>query len=122
MALAPPVVSAVVNEHRDWIVETFPNAGPDILDALDRANSIAAYYGWARMGVDGIRYVNSKLRPAWTEWRTERSARKGLSPSDEKMVKGIDDEIEIMLDDLSQAETSTAAVTYVEDLLGKNGG
>jgi hypothetical protein len=116
IAVALPVLSTVVNEHRDWIVEKFPQAGPDILDALDRANSIAAYYGWARLGIDGIRYIKSTLRPAEMSWHAERVGLKDLSSSDENLVKGIDEEIGIVLDDLNQAETevSTAAVTYVD--------
>jgi hypothetical protein len=111
IALALPVLSTVVNEHRGWIIEKFPQAGPGILDALDRANSIAAYYGWARLGIDGVRFINSALRPAEMAWHAERAALKDLSSSEEKLVKGIDDEIGIVLDDLSQAETEVSTAT-----------
>jgi uncharacterized protein DUF4157 len=117
VAMALPVVSMVVNENRKWILDKLPHAGPVLLGVLDQANRITEYYGWAQMGIGGARYLKSKLGSALTEWRAEAATRKGLSSSEQKIVKGVDNEIETILDDLSKAETQVglAAVKFVEE-------
>ena len=109
IAWAIPAGSMVINEHRDWIVKTFPNTGPALLDALDKANRIAGYYGWGRLGVEGVRFVSSKVRPAWQAWKAEATKRTGMSLSDQKLIKGIDDEAESLLYELELAEEQAKA-------------
>jgi hypothetical protein len=105
-------VAMVVDEHRDWMLETFPSFGPDLLDAMDRVNGIVAYYGYARMGLDGIRFVRSKLGPAWGGWRKEAgkpSIQKELSSSERTRVKEIDDQTGKLLNELAEGEAAEAA-------------
>jgi hypothetical protein len=116
VAIALPAVSMVVNEHREWFMNS--RAGRFFVAALDRANSIAAYYGWARMGIDGARFIKSNLGQAWQTWRAEREAlKKKLSQAEQDMVKGIDNELESILNEAGKAETKAGeeAVAYVNE-------
>ena len=116
VAMGLPAVSIVVNENRDWILEKFPNAGRVLLGVLDQANRIAEYYGWARMGIDGARYLKSQLDPAVAQWRAERGAADNLTSSQQKAVEGIERELDIIQKDLSKTEIEAAneAVKIVE--------
>jgi Domain of unknown function (DUF4157) len=117
VAMALPVVSMVVNENRDWILEKFPNAGPVLLGVLDQANRLAEYYGWAQMTIDGARYLKSKLEPAVAAWRAEKATARELSSSQRKAFEGIDGAFENIQNDLSKAEIEAGneAVKYVEE-------
>jgi len=117
VAMALPLVSIVINENRDWILEKFPNAGPLLLGFLDQANRLTEYYGWARMGIDGARFLKSRLEPALVKWREDRAAAGKLSSSQRKAVEGIDGELEIIQNDLkkTEVEAGNKAVEYVEE-------
>ena len=116
IAMVLPVISLVINENREWIVEKFPNAGPALLGVLDQANRIAQYYGLAQMGVAGARYLKSKLGPALEGWRAERAALKGeLSPKQDSVAAGIDSAVELMLTEADRAEAGLTAVEYVDE-------
>jgi uncharacterized protein DUF4157 len=114
VAIALPAVSMVVNEHREWFMKS--RAGRFFVAALDRANNIAAYYGWARMGIDGARFIKSNLGQAWQTWRAERAALK-LSQAEQDIAKGIDNELESILNEAGKAETQAGAeaVAYVNE-------
>jgi len=98
----------IINDHRDWIVKTFPDAGPALLDAVDTANRVAGYYGWARLGVDGLRFVSGKLRPAAEAWRAA-PARATLGAKEASIARGVEDEADTLLAELQYAEESKAA-------------
>ena len=98
----------VVNDHRDWIVDTFPDAGPHLLDAMDTANRLAGYYGWARLGIDGLRLVRAKLGPAAEAWRSARATAK-LSGSEAKLARAVEDEADTLLGELQYAEEKAAS-------------
>jgi hypothetical protein len=120
VAVLIPVVSMIVNEHRAWIVETFPDVGPAVLDALDTANRLAGYYGWGRLGFDGLRFIRSKLRPSWVAWRGKAPKRAELSSAEQALVKDIDGELESLVNELDhavQAKVSKPeeAVEYVNE-------
>jgi hypothetical protein len=107
IAVVMPAVSMVVNEHRQWILDKFPNVGRAFLDTLDWVNSIAAYYGWARLGLDGFRLVRAKVTEVRTQWQAKAAQR------NEKWIKGVDQELEKVLNDLEEGEAQ-AAVDYVD--------
>ncbi|GAA3610207.1 hypothetical protein GCM10022236_09850 [Microlunatus ginsengisoli] len=98
----------VVNDHRDWIVDTFPDAGPHLLDAMDTANRLAGYYGWARLGVDGLRLVRAKLGPAADGWRSARATAK-LGGDQAKLARAVEDEADTLLAELQYAEEKAAS-------------
>jgi hypothetical protein len=100
--------SMVINDHRDWIVDTFPSAGPALLDAVDTANRLAGYYGWARLGIDGIRLVRSKLGPAVDNWRSARQSAR-LDASDAAKARAVEAEGEELAAEMAHAEEQAAA-------------
>ncbi len=55
-----PIITSMVEENRDWIVENVPG-GEEIVEGIEKANAIAAYYGYARLGVAGLRFMKSQL-------------------------------------------------------------
>jgi Domain of unknown function (DUF4157) len=101
------VLSMVVNEHRDWILKNFPNYGQMFLDKMDKANSIVAYYGYARLGLEGIRFLRSTLGSALKDWRVEASAQ--LSSSESNIAKDIDRQTNKVLNELAEGEAIEAA-------------
>ena len=118
LAMALPVVSTVINENREWLLEKFPRAAPVLLGVLDQANRITEYYGWARMGVEGGRYLKSNFGPALAEWRAERAALKEqLNPEQARVAREIDNGVELVLNEANKAETEAglAAVKYVKE-------
>jgi hypothetical protein len=117
VAMALPLVNIVVEENREWILEKFPNAGPILLAALDQANKIAEYYGWARMGIDGARYLKGQIHPALEQWRAETGAAQDLSSSERKAVGEINRTLDGIQADLGKAEERAASdvVTHVEE-------
>jgi hypothetical protein len=115
-----PAGSMLLNDHRDWIVETFPTVGPAVLNAMDDANRLAGYYGWGRLGFDGLRFISSKVRPAWQAWREKALARESTDVAEQNLIKGVDDELESFLNELdfaaeAKASTPGEAVTYVNE-------
>ena len=118
IAMALPIVSTVINENREWLLDKFPNVAPVLLGVLDQANRITEYYGWARMGVEGGRYLKSKLAPVISEWRAERAALKEqLGPEQARVANEIDNGVELVLNEANKAETEAglAAVKYVKE-------
>jgi hypothetical protein len=109
VAMALPLVTFVVDQNREWILEKFPNAGPVLLSALDQANRIAEYYGWARMGIDGARFLKSRIDPAVAAWRAEAAAAKDLSAPQRSAVKRINSELERVQKELATTESQAAA-------------
>ncbi len=109
VAAALPVVTFVVDENRDWILKNFPNAGPILLDALDQVNKLTEYYGWARMGIDGARYLKSKLGPALERWRAEAGAAHDLTSSQRRTIEGIDRTLADVQANLEATEAKAAA-------------
>ena len=97
-------VSALVNDNRDWIAKL--PFGKEFLNAVDTVNSIAGYYGWARLGVAGAQYAASKLRPAWQSWRAEVPKLRSKHPD----AQTIDNQLQQTVADLEQAAARALAV------------
>lgn len=108
-AIVLPVVTMLVDENRDWILKTFPNAGPVLLAVLDKANKLSEYYGWARMGIDGAQYLKSQLGPAMAEWRAEAAAARDLTSSQRRTIEDIDRTLSDMQASLDATEAKAAA-------------
>lgn len=114
IAWAIPAGSMIINSQRDWIVKTFPNAGPALLDAVDTANRVAGYYGWGRLGIGTIRYLSTKVRNAvepWRQARAEAAKRSDLSAADHKRLKAVEDEADALAAELSHAEQTAVGAS-----------
>jgi hypothetical protein len=97
----------IINDHRDWIVETFPGAGPGLLDAVDTANRVAGYYGWGRLGLDGLRMIRAGLGPAVEAWRSARATAR-LDAKQARVARAVEDEADALLAELQHAEQQAA--------------
>lgn len=56
-----PVLSSIIEDNRDWIIDNVPG-GDIIITNLERANAIMAYYGYGRLGIDGLRFAAGQLK------------------------------------------------------------
>ena len=83
-----------------------------VVDALDVANRVGAYYGWTRMGLDGFRFVRSKINPALNQWRAEVPP-DTLTPG----ARAVQTEMENVLNEINTAEQQAGnqAVDFVNE-------
>jgi hypothetical protein len=112
-----PVLAMVLRENRGWIIQHFGDAGKRLLDAVDTANTMATYYGFGRLGFDGLRFVGGKVRPAWQEWRAKTG---NLKEADVRLARDIDVGVESLLREVDNAAASkiekpNQAVDFVND-------
>lgn len=103
-AMALFVLTTVINEHRGWILENFPEHGPTFLRAVDIANSVAALYGMGRLAYGGYRVI-SNLRQAFRRWRQEVAARR-LIAGDRGVVDDIVRETDQFLESADEARAA----------------
>ena len=96
--------SLFVNAYRDDISKT--PFGRAFLKAWDAAEGISNYYGWARLGVDGLRLVHAKVAPALTQWRQEVPV--GLTSAERQTIAKAQQQAEGWLDAVKQAESAEA--------------
>ena len=68
-AFAISAGSLFINAYRKEIAKT--EFGRDSLKVWAFAEGVAEYYGWARLGVDGLRLVTPRSAPALARWRSE---------------------------------------------------
>jgi hypothetical protein len=104
------VGSVFVQENRELIARTA--FGRDFLEVWNYAEGIANYYGWARLGVDGLRAVHSKVSPALKRWRGEAPP-KGLSSAETETIRTVKEKTNEWLDAVEKAEAVEAG-KYVE--------
>jgi hypothetical protein len=110
-------VSSLINDNREWIAKL--PLGEELLDAVDAVNRLAGYYGWARLGYEGLRIAGGKLRPAWQAWRS--APKPELNADQIGVVQSIDHHVENVLNDLHQAEEQATAKASAEAKPGAPG-
>jgi hypothetical protein len=101
--------SLFVNAYRDDISKT--PFGRAFLKAWDVAEGISNYYGWARLGIDGIRLVHAKVRPAYENWAGESTS--GLNAAEQSVIAQAKGKAADWLDAVEKAESAEAA-KYLE--------
>ena len=101
-----PAGSMVINDHRDWILENWPTAGRTLLDVVDTANRLAAYYGWGRLGVGTIRFLGSRMRGALDGWRETTAKARGVQ---QRLSEAVGNEAESLANELAYAEETAIA-------------
>src|SRR3546814_17065720 len=79
------------NELRSWIIQTFPNSGPEFIRAVEIANSAAAIYGFARLAGAGVS-MTVKLRNARAQLKKE-AAELALDADGLGKVRKLDEQI-----------------------------
>jgi hypothetical protein len=106
-AVAISILHTVVNEHRAWIIQTFPKSGRAFIRAVEVANMAAQIYGIGRLAYEGARGINN-LRKAFQAWREERQAARALSGTDEasKVASQIDEQTQQLLQSADEARNA----------------
>ncbi len=104
VAAVLPVLTETANENRDWIIEKVPH-GAGFLDALEKANAIAGYYGYARLGFDGLIFMKTQMAAAW-EIREMDGVPGSLDASERESLGQIDVETKKVLKQLTDAEAA----------------
>ena len=65
------IIATIINEHRDWILETFPKHGASFLNIVNKVNLVASLYGIGRL-VTGVGFASVKAaRNKWKSCKTE---------------------------------------------------
>lgn len=103
-----PVLDAIANDHRDWIVKNVPG-GSKVMWALDTANSIAAYYGMARLGWGGLKFLKSTLSTASAARRAAQLPAE-LSAAEREIVDELDRQFAKLENDVAEAEKAASEV------------
>lgn len=98
-------LTAVLREHRAWMVETF---GPGFMDAVDIVHSACAIYGIARVALEAPRIILG-LRNSFRAFREAARARSsGLSSTEQATVQLVTqstDELLQQVDEIQGART-----------------
>ena len=113
IAVILPALSSIVDDNRDWISSKVPG-GATLLDAFDKINTMAGYYGWARLGFDSLRFLKGKVSAAFKE-RKAGGIPSSLSASERETITQLDQQMENVLISLQQSEDEAMAnaVDYV---------
>ncbi len=71
IAAAIGILTTIINEHKSWIIKTFPKYGPKFLVILNQVNLAASLYGIGRL-VTGVGFTSVKaLRKKWKQCQSE---------------------------------------------------
>jgi len=105
IAFTIDAASLFINEYRDEIAKTA--LGQHFLDAWDVATGIVGVYGWARLGIDGLRLVHHSVAPAFERWRAE--APTDLDAAERQTIAEAQQKTANWLDSVERAETAEAA-------------
>jgi hypothetical protein len=97
--------SLIVNSYRKEIAQTA--LGKEFLDAWDFAQGVADYYGWGRLGVDGLKLVRESVAPALAKWRAEVPA--GVTAEEGTHIAEAQAHAQEWLDGVKQGEAAEAA-------------
>jgi outer membrane biosynthesis protein TonB len=93
-AMAVSALGLIVNEHRQWMTDTF---GKSFVRAIDVANNVVGVYGVARLagaaGSMGFK-LTENIRNQWTTFRKHpRFPRIEASPAGKQIINKLDDAI-----------------------------
>ncbi len=98
-----------INGQRDWILRTWPDGGREVLDAVDSANRIAAFYGsWGRLTAESLMALGRRAIAASNAWKAATARRVPTDPKDKRLVNAIDDEIDLLAAELAHAQQLAA--------------
>jgi hypothetical protein len=99
------IAAFFINENRDWIISKFGDVGRRLVQISDVANSAAAIYGLARLGQGGYQIVK-EMRAASKQ---ARAMGKQLTDEQTAALNRIDDETNVMLRELDEAQAAKRA-------------
>ena len=106
---------AFVTQAGNLFIQTSRNViaktalGRKFLQAWDVAVKVSEYYGWIRMGVDGLRLVHATVVTPYKLWREE--IRTGLSSAERETIANAQQHTQEWLDTVKQAEADSVKQT-----------
>jgi hypothetical protein len=118
IAFSLDLANSVIQEHRGWIIETFPEYGRPFVTGLDQITSYVRIYGLVRGGV-GLAQLGNSLRKSYSNWRAAAKAAK-LTEDELKQIEQISQRTEELLnsiDEASKAKPPAAPPTTPPDEL-----
>ena len=101
IAFATQAGNLIIQANRDVIAKTA--LGRDFLKAWDVAVKVSEYYGYVRMGVDGLRLVHATVVNPLKLWREEVQA--GLNSAEREGIASVQQKADEWADTVKQAET-----------------
>ncbi len=127
-AIAISAISLVANEHRPWILKTFPKYGKKILSVIDTANTIAGLYGIGRLAT-GVGYATIKRLRARRQLLAEEAASLGLANEDrlaelekqmDEIINNVEDARTKLVEEHGTPKLENKSYTEVENLAKAN--
>lgn len=101
IAFGLDLANSVIQEHRGWIIETFPNYGRPFVTGLDQITAYVRIYGLVRGGV-GLARLGNSLRKSYNNWRAAVQVAK-LTEDELKNVEQISQRTEELLNSIDEA-------------------
>ncbi len=102
IALTLDLTNSVIQEHRGWIIETWPDQGREFVTSLDQLTGYVRIYGLVRGGV-GLAQLGNGLRKNYANWRAAVKAAKDLDSSDLENIEQVGKQTEALLQAIDDA-------------------
>ena len=99
LAAAIDIGNSLLQEHRGWVIETWPKEGREFVVAMDQITSYVRIYGITRGGI-GLLQLGNSLRKGYKNWRAAAAAMKQLSESETRDIEQIGSQTEKLLQEL----------------------
>jgi hypothetical protein len=115
IALGLDLASTRIQEHRGWIIETWPDTGRAFVSAMEQLTACARTYGLVDGG-SGLVHFGNSLQKGYHDWRaTANAVNSRLSEDNSKSIEQIGKDTEELLQALKDAEQ--AALPAPSDVL-----
>lgn len=111
VAFVLTAASSVINDYRHEIMKSA--GGRKFLSVWKYVDATVQYYGWARLGVDGVRLIKSRVGPALNEWRAETPPSE-LSSAEQQGIKNAQEAADNWLHAADDVEAA-AAEKYINE-------
>jgi hypothetical protein len=103
IAFTLDLTNSIVQEHRGWIIETWPDQGRKFVTSLDQLTGYVRIYGLVRGGV-GLAQLGNGLRKNYANWRAAVKAAKELDASEIENIEQVGKQTEALLQAIDDAE------------------
>jgi hypothetical protein len=98
------LASSRIQEHRGWIIETWPDQGHALVRETEQLTAYARMYGLVQ-GASGLVHFRNSLQKGYQDWRVAANAfRSRLSEGDIERIEQIGKETEELLQAIDDAQ------------------
>ncbi len=102
VAIVLPALASIIEDERDWIIDNVP-FGDEIVAGVEKANAIIAYYGYARLGVDGLRFATAQVKGV-LKARASGGIPSSFNAEQRAVLENIDHKSQELLTNLEETE------------------